>query len=245
MTMKILPVLGYQKEALIFWKELLALGAEEELNDPDYVLVLGGDGTFLGAERDHYALQKPFVGVGFGSVNFLLNRSINDPEDLLRRMQEGRWTRFPAYGMEAEISTDEKIEKGIAFNDIYLKSIDPTGVVELELETKEYSSLNIKGDGLIIATPQGSTAYNRNAGGTILPLASKLWCLTGICTAKPFHVAIEHQEISVKIKQNNAVVVTDNKVFYGARELCIIPSRSRAEVCFCDEENFEKRRYNE
>lgn len=243
--MNILPVVGHQKGALIFWEKLLALGVKEDFKNPDYILVLGGDGTFLGAERDYYHLQKPFVGVGFGSINFLLNRAIKNPKDLLMRMQEKNWVNFAMHGMDAEITTDEKIEKGIAFNDIYVKSVDPTGVVELELITKEYSALNLKGDGMIIATPQGSTAYNRNAGGTILPLNSMLWCLTGICTAKPIHVAIEHQEIFVKIKRNNAVVVTDNKVFYGARELRITPSQFKAEVCFCGEENFEKRRYNE
>lgn len=243
--MHILPVVGHQKGALIFWEKLLALGVQEDFKNPDYILVLGGDGTFLGAERDYYQLQKPFVGVGFGSINFLLNRAIQNPEDLLARMQEENWIKFAMCGMDAVITTDEKIEKGIAFNDIYVKSMDPTGVVELELETKEYSALELKGDGMIIATPQGSTAYNRNAGGTILPLSSMLWCLTGICTAKPFHVTIEQQEILVKIKRNNAVVVTDNKIFYGARELRLVPSQFKAEACFCQEEKFEKRRYNE
>lgn len=243
--MKILPIIGWQEEAKEFWHELQKLGVKEEYDNPDKILVLGGDGTLLGAQRDYYKMNKPFVGVGFGSVNFLLNRNIKSPVALHKKLQEDQWVQFAARGMRAEIYAKDGVHKGIAFNDIYLKAMDPTGVVRLELNTKEYSSANIFGDGLIVATPQGSTAYSRNAGGTILPLGSALWCLTGICTQKKLRVTVAQQEINIRVLRDSAVLVTDNKAFHDVEKVKINPSAYAVNICFDVGENFEQRRYNE
>ncbi len=243
--MKILPVLGRQKGVNDFWKELLSFGIKEEYNNPDMILVFGGDGTLLGAQRDYYKMKKMFIGVGFGSVNFLLNRTIISPAELYEKLKKDRWTTFSIRGIKADICTQDGDYKGIAFNDVYLKSTNPTGVVRLKLNTKEFPGVDVSGDGLIIATPQGSTAYSRNAGGTILPLGSTLWCLTGICTQKKLRVTVAQQEIVIQIVQGNAVFVTDNKEFQNVQEVRIIPSIYETVIAFDREENFEQRRYNE
>jgi len=242
--MKILPVLGKQEGVAQYWAEMQKYGAEVGEKNPQYIVVLGGDGTFLGAEREYYQLGVPFVGVGFGRVNFLLNRFVGAPKEFMKNLEKKNWINFPIYGISAEIETKNGSERGIAFNDVYLKALDPTRVIRLELVTREYEKLEVIGDGVIIATPQGSTAYNRNAGGTILPLGSSLWCLTGICTQKRLRVTVGQQEIAIKVQSENVVLVTDNKIFYDAQEVKLFPSAYQGIICFGAQENFEQRRYD-
>lgn len=242
--MKILPVLGNQEGVAQYWAEMQKYGAEIDEKNPKYIVVLGGDGTFLGAEREYYQLGVPFVGVGFGRVNFLLNHFIGTPKEFMENLEKNNWITFPIYGIDAKIKTKNGLECGIAFNDVYLKSLDPTRVIRLELATREYAKLEVAGDGVIIATPQGSTAYNRNAGGTILPLDSSLWCLTGICTQKRLRVTVSQQEVIIKVQSENVVLVTDNKIFHDALEVKLSPSFYQGMICFGAQENFEQRRYD-
>lgn len=244
-AMKVLPVIGNQKETKSFWYALQELGIQEEYDNLEKILIFGGDGTLLGSQRDYYKLGVPFIGVGFGSVNFLLNRNINNPADFYEKLMKDVWVNFLMQAIEVEILTKGGIkQKGIAFNDVYFKAVDPTSSVTLKLDTREYSNLKVKGDGLIIASPQGSTAYNRNAGGTILPLDSGLWCLTGICTQDRLHVTVAHQNIQVKVIRGDAMLVTDNKVFEQVQEVHIMPSNFKTAISFDRGENFEQRRYN-
>ncbi len=173
--MHILPVVGRKKEAEVFWSALRDNGVQEDYSNPQAVVVMGGDGTFLHAQRTHHHLGRPFVGVGFGTVNFLLNRTLTDPKRFVQRMQQNQWLRFPARGIDAQMTTDDGVHSGVAFNDVFIKAMNPAGVVGIEITTAEYRNLVVEGDGVIVASPQGSTAYNRNAGGTILPLGSTLW----------------------------------------------------------------------
>ncbi len=242
--MKVLPILGRQKGVREFWKELVALGVEENYDNPEVIVVLGGDGTLLGAQRKYYKRSIPFVGIGFGSVNFLLNRTLTTPFQLYAKLQNTQWNTFAERGMRAYIETEKGLKNGIAFNDIYIKSVDPTGIVEVKLNTLEYKDEFVSGDGLIVASPQGSTAYNHTAGGTILPLGSKLWCVTGICTQNRLQATVLQREIQIEVVRGNAIAVTDNKLFCEVRNVKIVPSRYSTSICFDAKENFEQRRYN-
>lgn len=241
--MKILPVFGKQDGVKEFWQELVALGVKENYDNPEVIVVFGGDGTMIGAQRQFYKRSIPFVGVGFGRVNFLLHRNIKTAFQFYNKLKNAQWKTFTDNAMRAYITTDNGIQNGIAFNDIYIKSIDPTAVIVLELNTKEYVDEMVDGDGLIIASPQGSTAYNRNAGGTILPLGSRLWCVTGICTQKKLHTTVAQQEVRIKVVRGNAVAVTDNKAFCNVKEMRIVPSQYSTTIYFDGSENFEQRRY--
>ncbi|MFC1644849.1 NAD(+)/NADH kinase [Patescibacteria group bacterium] len=244
---RVLPVIGPQKEAQRIWEKLLELGAVvEDRENSEYILVLGGDGTFLGAERDYYKMQVPFVGFGFGTLNFLLNQKFSSAEDILNILQRGQWEECCVFGIKAKIETDNGTEECIAFNDVYIKSTDPTSSAHVQVSAKECpdSGLVVSGDGVIIATPQGSTAYNRNAGGTILPLNSSLWCLTGICDTRKLHVTIDKQEIRLNNERGELVVVGDNQKFFGMKRARVFPSKYEVKILFALGENFEKRRYN-
>jgi len=250
---KLLPVIGNKPEAKQYWEELLALGVKEDYENPDAILAPGGDGWILRTERDYYKSGIPIIGIGFGTRNFLLNRTLRDPKKLVDALERNEWVGFEMQGMQVYMETGGNTLEGIAFNDVYIKSTDPTGVVYLQLDTVEYPNKKVDGDGIIIATPQGSTAYNRTAGGTILPLGSKQWTVTGICTNQKLHATINHQEVIIRKLRGDIVVVTDNKVHYGFQGLReykietvrIVPSEYSVRILFDPNENFEQRRYNE
>ncbi len=241
--MKVLPVLGRQEGVREFYNELLINGIEEDYHNPEIILVLGGDGTMLGAQRQYYKRNVPFLGVGFGDINFLLHRRIEQPVQLVMALRKKNWKHFLTSGLRAYIDTDIGRQNGIAFNDIYIKSASPTGVVRLRINTNEYQSKVVRGDGLIIASPQGSTAYNRTAGGTILPIGSSLWAVTGICTSEKFNTAVRQQQVEIDTLRGPAIAVTDNKIFTDVQKIKIVPSRYTTEILFNSKENFEQRRY--
>lgn len=243
--MKILPVLGNHEGVAEYWTGIAACDdVVVDADAPDYIVVLGGDGTFLGAERAHYKRGVPFVGVGFGHVNFLLNRSVGDAETFVRSLaDDALWRHFPINGIAARITTENGIHTGIGFNDIYVKSANPTHVVRLTITTHEHPQLPVFGDGVIFATPQGSTAYNRSAGGTILPLTSELWCMTGICTQQRIHDVVARQEITIDVHSDDVVAVTDNEVFHNVRRVVLTPSTYKGTIVMGVREQFEQRRY--
>lgn len=243
---RVLPVIGYQEEAQDAWKELQRLGAIEDRENPEYILVLGGDGTFLGGERDFYKMRVPFVGFGFGTLNFLLNQKFSSAEDIFKILQKGEWEECVVYGIKAKIETENGPRECIAFNDVYLKSMEAESSVHFRVFAKECPEEGFydTGDGVIVATPQGSTAYNRSAGGTILPLNSSLWCLTGICDSKKLHVTVDQQSLRIKRGRGKIVLVGDNQVFLDINDVHIFPSKYEVKILFARGENFEKRRYN-
>lgn len=242
---KILPVVGNHADAVQYWDALRVCdGIAVDEARPDYIVVLGGDGTFLGAERAYYKRGVPFVGVGFGHVNFLLNRSVGDAATFVRHLaDDALWRHFPINGIAARITTDDGTRAGIGFNDVYVKSADPTQVVRLTIATHEHPRLHVVGDGIIFATPQGSTAYNRSAGGTILPLTSELWCMTGICTQHRIHDVVARQDITIDVHSDGVVAVTDNEVFHNIRRVVLTPSVYKGTIVMGAREQFEQRRY--
>jgi NAD+ kinase len=241
----VLPVIGKQPGARECWDALQACGMRENYDNPKAITVYAGDGGFLGAQRDYYKLGVPFVGFGFGRKNFLLNWNLCTPKELYKKFLRDDWIRFEMQGLRVYMDTDDGVLNGIAFNDVFIKNIDPTGVIHAKLITAEYPGKSVDGDGLIIATPQGSTAYNRNAGGTILPLSSNLWAVTGICTDQRLHATVNQQEVIIEVAHGEVVVVTDNQPFYGVLRIRIVPSKYSTTILFDPDENFEQRRYNE
>ena len=245
---KILPVIGAQAGAQDFWEELLKLGVKTELTNPDYILVLSGDGGLLGAERNYYKMDVPIIGIGFGTLNFLLNRNFVNPVDLINAIRENQWERLKMQGIRLYMTLNSGDEvNGIAFNEVTIKPMRRTPQAHLSVnlhnDDKQYE---VKGDGLIIATPQGSSAYSYEAGNIILPLNSRKWCLTSIAARRvALQKRIPRQEVIVYSKKDdsNLFVVADNKEFNNVVQLRVASSKYQIELLFNPSEDIEERRF--
>lgn len=162
--------------------ELEKLYPQHSPEDADIIVALGGDGTLLSALHAHYKHSKPFFGMNLGSVGFLLNSYSSDL--LIERLNETQSATLRPLYMKAE-NIDGDTCENIAFNEVSL------------LRQRHFAAkigISIDGvprmkelicDGVLVATPSGSTAYNLSAHGPILPLSSELLALTPISAFRP------------------------------------------------------------
>lgn len=143
-----------------------------DIKQSDIIIVLGGDGFMLSSIRRYYKYQKPFFGINCGNYGFLLNKlnSLNLEYEILKSY------KVTIYPLTANIITDNKSNKKklIAINEFsFLRQTKQTSCLSIKKNNKILIKKLI-GDGLIISTPIGSTAYNYSAGGKILKLNSRL-----------------------------------------------------------------------
>lgn len=153
------------------------------VEEADVIIAFGGDGFMLHTLHKLKNNNIPIFGVNTGTVGFLLNKA-DELEKLKDRVQNAKKTvLYPLKGTVTDIF--EKQHEIKAFNEItLLRSSAQTAKLSITLNgAKQLSQL--VGDGLIVSTPTGSTAYNLSAGGSILPLESDLVAITPICPFRP------------------------------------------------------------
>ncbi len=200
---------------------------------PDVVLVLGGDGTMLHAIHDHPEFRT-FLGLNCGFLGFLMNDlGGDDPAASARALLEGgRWTAhaFPRLRMQAE-TAGGPIE-GLAVNDVYVERQSGTTVqLRAWIDEKELAS-RLVCDGLIAATPLGSTAYSFSAGGAAShPLVRSIH-LTAICPHAPkLPPIVLPASSTVRIEvldptRRPARVVVDGRAYGDVRSVTVAASPS-------------------
>jgi NAD+ kinase len=155
--------------------------AEDNCPQADLVMVLGGDGTLLKTARCYAYRGTPILGVNMGTVGFL---SSIEPDQLMGYLDDLlNWE----FGLEERIMIEVSLKRGerelfcgLAVNDAVVRTnTSHTILLTLQVNGKHYT--NYLGDGVICATPTGSTAYSYSAGGPILDAALKALVITPIC----------------------------------------------------------------
>lgn len=150
--------------------------------DADIIVVLGGDGMLLHVVHETMRLEKPIYGMNSGTVGFLLNEFSAD--HLLDRINAATLVPVSPLQMHVETSAGETREL-LAFNEVALwRQSGQSANLEIRIAGR-VAVKQLMGDGLIIATPAGSTAYNVSAGGPILPPGCGLLALTPLAAFRP------------------------------------------------------------
>ncbi|MCI9202126.1 MAG: NAD(+)/NADH kinase [Lachnospiraceae bacterium] len=176
------------------------------------VITLGGDGTLIQAARDLVELQIPMIGVNMGTLGYLtqvahgeavqpmLDALLEDNFRLERRMMlEGAVTK----GRKADSKKEEK--GGIALNDIVLTRKDVMQVLKFQVYVNGEFLTEYTADGMIVATPTGSTAYNLSAGGPIVRPGAKLIVLTPVCphSINSRSIILSHKDrVGIRVLEN-------------------------------------------
>ena len=156
------------------------------LGEADALVTVGGDGTLLQALHELVAAGRdlPVFGVHLGTTGFLLNAWQED-EDLAARVAAALPERVVPLSLTATGPDGRPQPPQLAFNEIALRRTTAQSA-RLRLLVDDVERLpQLVGDGLIVATPAGSTAYNRSAGGPVVPLASGVLPVTPICALRP------------------------------------------------------------
>jgi NAD+ kinase len=148
----------------------------------DLAVVLGGDGTMLSAARRLASQDVPMVGVNLGRLGFLTDIPAHSMETLLAEILAGRFQTDARSLLETRILRgDEVITPPLALNDVVISKGASGSMVELKVQVDGEFVYSLRADGLIIATPTGSTAYALSSGGPILHPAIKAVVLAPIC----------------------------------------------------------------
>jgi len=146
--------------------------------DPELAVVLGGDGTIIGACRSFGMKQIPILGVNFGKLGYLTNFRY---EDFIKtQFQDGLSTLRITKRMLLRVFFGSNANGPclMAVNDLVIDIGAPFRTTEVQVMVDNHSLSDIRGDGIIVATPTGSTAYNMSAGGPIVHPQAQTMVLT-------------------------------------------------------------------
>ena len=147
----------------------------------DLCLVVGGDGTMLGIGRKMAQYGVPLIGINQGRLGFITDIPFHEFRTTLKPMLAGAYDEDHRSLMNARVMRDGHcVFSAVAMNDVVVNRGATSGMVELRVEVDGHFVANQRADGLIIATPTGSTAYSLSAGGPLLHPSIPGWVLVPI-----------------------------------------------------------------
>ncbi len=202
------------------WKVLLERWLAHEMGEPslgserlevlaksDFAIVLGGDGTLLAAARDLDGKNTPLLGVHLGGLGFLTEVTSEQLPAFLEEIFKGRYRADKRDTIEAAVFRGgSQLQSHRALNEIVVTKGHLSRLIKMEVRVGEEDVTHFAADGLIVATPTGSTAHSMSAGGPIVHPALSALVLTPICphslSFRPLLIPME-KEISVHIKSEH------------------------------------------
>lgn len=177
---------------------------ENALPEVDIVLIVGGDGTILRAAKHAIMFDKPIIGINAGRLGFLSDiesESISMVEKLFRE------------GCPIEKRTVLEIENGnktaLAINDVFVSKNQPGKTAELFVECNGHEVCRYRADGIVLSTPDGSTAYSMSAGGPVLDTNLNAIIMTPVCP---------HSLISCSVVFSPEKIITVGSSFSGGEK---------------------------
>ena len=211
--------------------ELVRLGATvvEKVLDAEMLIVLGGDGTLLTAAREAAQYDVPILGVNLGKLGFLttLDRDEITP---FERILNGEYTIDER--MMLDVCVQDK--RFYALNDVVISRNSISRIMDIEVRHDEELLDQYRADGLIIATPTGSTAYSMSAGGPIVEPGTPLMLVTPICphSLHSRSIVVSHNRtLSVNVQKpekHGAIVTIDGQESCDLMDGCEIVIKKSA-----------------
>jgi NAD+ kinase len=169
----------------------------------DVALVVGGDGTMLGIGRQLARFGLPLIGINHGRLGFITDIALTDYKTTLPAMLRGEHASEERALMQAQVLRDKHtVFDALALNDVVINRGAGSGMVELRVEIDGRFVANQRADGLIIASPTGSTAYALSAGGPIMHPDLRGWVMVPIAphtlSNRPLAVS-DHAQIAIEL----------------------------------------------
>jgi NAD+ kinase len=162
---------GFERETALATgvSDFDALSIDDLGRRADLAVVVGGDGTMLGIARELARHQVPLVGINQGRLGFITDIPVDKVKEALLPIVAGDYEIERRTMLEGDVWRDaERIFAGLSLNDVVVSRGATASMVELRVDIDDDFVANMRADGLIVATPTGSTAYSLSAGGPIL-----------------------------------------------------------------------------
>jgi len=162
--------------------EKRSLSKQELGQQTDLLITFGGDGTLLSVAR-HAPEHVPIVGVNMGTLGFLTEIRVEEFPEILERVLDGRYDVEPRVTFTVSVSGPDRdsSKRYRVLNDCAINKSAVARIIEMKVSVAGLFVSTFRGDGLIVATPTGSTAYNLSAGGPIIYPTMNAVVLTPIC----------------------------------------------------------------
>ena len=163
----------------------------------DLFIVIGGDGSFIHAAKDAAVHKKPVLCINAGNLAFLAGLEGNEL-DLLKKLISGEYIQDRRMMLEVVLkSNDDEQLLGYCLNDVAIARYGDINLIDLDVFCNGRKINSYRGDGVVISTPTGSTAYAWSAGGPVIDPDLKCITLTPICTHSPLNRTLVFNEKSV------------------------------------------------
>ena len=219
---------------------------EQMCGEADFLVSLGGDGTLLSLVRRSYRWHKPVVGINAGNLGFLADVTLEEVESFLDQLFSGEYRidqRLMLAGFIRK-ATGAKVEF-FALNDVVLSSPIPSKMVIVNAAIEGERFNTYRGDGLIVSTPTGSTAYNLAAGGPVVYPLTRAFILTpvlahSLTNQRPLVVPADFT-IELDTEKYEAIATVDGQERYAIEEgdrVCISVAGEGAKLLHRKERNY-------
>ena len=230
--------------------KLKDLYGQNSAEDSNYIIPIGGDGLLLKSLHTYNKLNKPFFGINFGSVGFLMNNIKND--NLIEIIENSKNSNFKPLKM-ISTNVDGKKCEAYAYNEVsIMRQTHLASKIQININN-EIKMKELICDGVLVSTSAGSTAYNLSAHGSILPLDSNILALTPISAFRPRRwrgaLLSETNKIELFIidnKERSSSVTADNIEFRNIEKVEIESSNENiCTVLFDSKHSIEDKILNE
>ncbi len=195
-------------------------GFNRMCQEVDLLISLGGDGTLLSLVRKSYGYDKPILGINAGNLGFLADTPIDLVDDMLDRLTTGNYRIDNRMLIAGYIKGKDYKKNFYAFNDVVISRPTISHMVKIDASIDDDWFNTYRGDGLIISTPTGSTAYNLSLGGPIMYPLSKVFIMTPVAphslTQRPLVVP---SDFTINLSSpDELVIIVDGQDDYILKE---------------------------
>lgn len=195
----------------------------------DAMIVLGGDGTMIRAARQYSVRDVPALGVNMGTVGFLSNITPGELDDCLDRFIAGDYEIEERMLLEVDVCQGQTlISRNFSLNEVSMKSKGSRAItIDVKIGGKENGVY--RGDGIIVATPSGSTAYSLSCGGPITDPILDAFVMTPITSyylnKRPLVIGGGQQIELQPLHGEEAVITIDGQIRINGQESCVVNVR--------------------
>jgi NAD+ kinase len=221
--------------------------AQDLLNKVDLLIVLGGDGSILHAARVSHNRGIPILGIHLGGVGFLTEATEKNMWKILRKIFGGHYIVDHRLMLEVQVlRAQKKVYQNVCLNEIAINGgIAANRMVHLQVNNNLKPVYEYRGDGILVATPTGSTAYSLSAGGPIIHPQSKVYVITPI---SPYALSIRPlvcnqntpTDILVSEIRAGIALTVDGQENFALHEGDIIRiKKARGDALFLRQQNYD------